>query len=166
MLPEALKAAPTTPEQPSMPPAFVYFDLCNVLAFLDGDRAATGSPFRLNVGMLPVVAAIERARVPLGIVTNLTNDAWQQLLDRRWGIIPGRFREIVRSGDVGFAKPEPAFFTLATARAGVEPGRIYYVDDTPQHVAAAQAAGWDAERFTSAVALVNSLARRGLNLGL
>ncbi len=166
MLREALKAAPITSEQPSMPPAFVYFDLCNVLAFLDGDRAVSGSPFRLNVGMLPVIAALERARVPIGIVSNLTNDAWQQLVGLRWGIIPGRFREIVRSGEVGVAKPDPAFFSLATTRAGVEPGRIYYVDDTPQHVAAARMAGWDADRFTSAVAVADSLARRGLTLGL
>lgn len=166
MLRGPLKDAPPVSEHPLMPPAFVYFDLCNVLAFLDGDRAVTGSPFRLNVGMLPVVAALERARVPIGIVSNLTNEAWQQLLGLHWGIIPGHFREIVRSGEVGVAKPEPAFFALATARAGVEPGRIYYADDTPQHVAAGRAAGWDAERFTSAVAVADSLARRGLNLGL
>lgn len=149
-----------------MPPAFVYFDLCNVLAFLDGDRTVSGSPFRLNVGMVPIVAALERARVPLGVVSNLTQDSWRHLLALHWGILPGGFREIVLSGDVGVAKPEAAFFSLATSRAGVEPGRIYFVDDTPQHVAAARTAGWDADRFTSAVAVADSLTRRGLNLGL
>jgi FMN phosphatase YigB (HAD superfamily) len=151
-----------------MPPAFVYFDLCNVLIFLGRDRPATAATeaFVLNVGMLPVVAALERARVPIGIVSNLTAAPWRHLLDRGFGILPGGFREIVLSFRVGFAKPEPEFFATATARAGVDPARIVYFDDTPGHVAAARVAGWDADVFTSPVAVADQLGRRGLHLGL
>ena len=67
MLLEPLKDAPSTSGRPSdMPPAFVYFDLCNVLVFVGWDRPAwqaraATEPIMLNVGMLPVVAALERA---------------------------------------------------------------------------------------------------------
>jgi FMN phosphatase YigB (HAD superfamily) len=172
MLLEPLKDAPPTSGRPSdMPPAFVYFDLCNVLVFVGRDRPAwqaraATEPVMLNVGMLPVVAALERARVPIGILSNLPAAQWRQLVERRWGILPGRFREIVLSCEAGSAKPDPAFYAAAVARAGVDPARIYYCDDTPGHVAAARAAGWDAEVFTSAVAVADSLGRRGLNLGL
>ena len=149
-----------------MPPAFVYFDLCNVLAFIDRHPVTGGESFRLNVGMLPVVAALERARVPLGLVSNITRDTWHHLLGLHWGILPGRFRELVMSFEVGSVKPEPAFFAAAAARAGVDPARIFYVDDTVGHVSAARTAGWDAEPFTSHLVLADALARRGLNLGL
>ena len=39
-------------------------------------------------------------------------------------------------------------------------------DDVAEHVAAARAAGWDAEVFTGAARLAGQLAKRGLNLGL
>jgi FMN phosphatase YigB (HAD superfamily) len=172
MLQELLKAAPLTFGQAlDMRPSFVYFDLCNVLVFMGRDRPAwqptsSTEPISLNVGMLPVVAALERVRVPIGILSNLSAAPWQHIVERDWGILPGRFQEIVLSCEVGISKPEPAFFAEAAARAGVDPAQIYYCDDTPAHVAAARAVGWDAEVFTSAVAVADSLGRRGLNLGL
>jgi len=72
----------------------------------------------------------------------------------------------VLSHEAGAVKPEPAIYELAAARAGVEPGRIFFCDDLPGHVAAARAAGWDAEVFASAAMLSGQLARRGLALGL
>jgi glucose-1-phosphatase len=39
------------------------------------------------------------------------------------------------------AKPDPAFFRAALARFGVEPAGCAYLDDRPEHVAAAQALG-------------------------
>ncbi len=127
---------------------------------------AASDIFTLNVPMLPVIAALERARVPLGILSNTCHAHWQHLLDLRWGILPGGFRELVLSYEAGSSKPEPAIFALATKRAGVPPDAIFFADDLPEHVAAARVAGWDAELFTSAARLAHDLADRGLNLGL
>jgi len=128
--------------------------------------AAAADMFRLNVGMLPVIAGLERARVPLGILSNTCDLHWSHLLGLGWGVLPGGFRRIVLSHVAGCSKPEPRIFALAAERAAVAPESIFFCDDLPQHVAAARAAGWDAEQFTSAVALVDQLARRGVNLGL
>lgn len=206
-----------------MPPAFIYFDLGNVLCFFDRDRAframaaasgadsatvrrvvmddglqaalergdigwgefheafcrgtgtrvattdlarAASDMFWLNVGMLPVVAACERAGVPLGILSNTCEPHWASLLADGYSILPGSFRELVLSHEVRAAKPGRAIYDAAAARAGVDPERIFFCDDLPEHVAAARAAGWDAEVFLTAHTLADQLARRGLNLGL
>jgi len=205
-----------------MPPAFVYFDLGNVIATFDRERAfrgmaavsgadvaavreavmgglqadlergaidwprfhaefsrrtgsrsqpaelaaAAAAMFELNVGILPVVARLERAGLPLGILSNTCDVHWRHLVALGWGVLPRCFRHVVLSHEEGCAKPERAIFEAAAARAGVPPGSIFFCDDLPEHVAAARAAGWDAEVFTSAAALSDQLARRGVNLGL
>jgi glucose-1-phosphatase len=214
--------SPVMPLSPVIPPAFVYFDLGNVLAMFDRDRAfrqmadVCGAPvvavreavmrglqvdlerggigwadfhdefsartgtrsdpdvlaaaaadmFWLNVPILPVVAALERSRIPIGILSNTCDIHWRHLLGLRWGILPGGFREIVLSYEEGSSKPDSRIFEVAAARAGVAPDRIFFCDDLPEHVAAARAAGWDAEVFTSAAVLARDLGRRGLHLGL
>ncbi len=128
--------------------------------------AAAADMFSLHVGMLPVIAGLERARVPLGILSNTCDLHWSHLLGLGWGVLPGGFRTIVLSHVAGCSKPEPRIFALAAEQAAVAPEAIFFCDDLPEHVAAARAAGWDAELFTSAAALVDQLTRRGLNLGL
>lgn len=206
-----------------MPPAFVYFDLGNVLCFFDRDRVfrsmaavsgaapatirrvvmdeglqaalergeidwpafhetfcrqtgtrpesvalarAASDMFWLNVGILPVVAACERAGIPLGILSNTCEPHWASLLAEGYSILPGSFREVVLSHEVRAAKPGRPIYDVATARAGVPPEQIFFCDDLPEHVEAARAAGWDAELFVGAASLADQLARRGLNLGL
>ena len=74
--------------------------------------------------------------------------------------------QIILSHEVGTAKPEPDIYRVAAERAGVAPERIFFCDDIPAHVEAAHLAGWQAEVFTSAAALVDALDRRGLKLGI
>jgi FMN phosphatase YigB (HAD superfamily) len=205
-----------------MPPSFVYFDLGNVIATFDRDRAfrqmaaacgadparvreavmnglqadlergsidwlgfhrefgrrtgtesdpvalamAAADMFELNAEILPVVAALQRRRIPIGILSNTCEIHWRHLLGRRWGILPGGFRPAILSYELGASKPERAIFDRAAERAGVPPERIFFCDDLPEHIAAARAAGWDAEVFTSAPLLADQLARRGIRLGL
>lgn len=206
-----------------MPPAFVFFDLGNVLFSFDRERAfrqmaavcggpvaavraavletglheslesgrldwagfhaefsrltgtaadaealarAASDMFTLNVEMLPVIAAVERAGCGTGILSNTSAVHWRHLTAGDYAILPGRFAHHVLSYEVGAMKPEPAIYAAAAARVGAPPERIFFCDDLPVHVEAARAAGWDAEPFTSAAGIIAALARRGLNLGL
>jgi FMN phosphatase YigB (HAD superfamily) len=127
---------------------------------------AASDMFTLAVDMLPVLGALERIGCPTGILSNTSAVHWNHLLRGGYAVLPGRFAQLVLSFEVGTMKPDPEIFAVAAAQAGVPPERIFFCDDLPEHVAAARAAGWDAEPFTSAGPLVAQLARRGINLGL
>jgi FMN phosphatase YigB (HAD superfamily) len=127
---------------------------------------AASDMFALKIDMLPVIAGLERTGCGLGILSNTCGPHWEHLLTQRYSVLPGNFREIVLSHEVRATKPGSDIYTLATARAGVPPDRIFFADDIPAHVEAARAAGWQAEVFTSAGGLIDALDRRGLKLGL
>jgi len=122
--------------------------------------------FELSVGMIPVIAGLERARCRRGILSNTCGVHWEHLLARGFGVLPGTFEILAFSHELGVAKPDRAIFDRAQALAGVEPEAIFFSDDLPAHVDAARQAGWDAELFTGPVALVRSLEARGIDLGL
>jgi FMN phosphatase YigB (HAD superfamily) len=128
--------------------------------------AAASDMFTLRVEMLPVLAAIERTGCPTGLLSNTCGIHWRHLLDAGYAILPGRFVHQVLSYEKGVMKPDAGIYAAATAAAAVPAHGIFFCDDLPQHVAAARAAGWDAELFTSASALIDQLAARGLTLSL
>ncbi|MGH3509853.1 MAG: HAD family hydrolase [Nocardioidaceae bacterium] len=72
------------------------------------------------------------------------------------------FTDIVVSGEVRLAKPDPRIFDVLRDRVPVPPERCLFVDDAPANVAAAGAAGLDAVTFTDAAALEAVLLDRGL----
>ena len=132
----------------------------------DALAKAAGAIFTLRTEMLPVIAAIQRAGVPLGILSNTCDIHWQHLLRCRYGILPGGLRPLVLSYEVGAMKPDPRIYVAAAEQAGVEARQIFFCDDIPAHVEAARAAGWDAEVFVGARQLVEQLTDRGVPLGL
>ena len=48
---------------------------------------------------------------------------------------------------VGAVKPEAAYFQRVDACIGHPPASLLFIDDKPENVAAARAAGWRAERY-------------------
>jgi putative hydrolase of the HAD superfamily len=86
-------------------------------------------------------ALVERLRagkrVKLGMLSN-ADRGWTERLRARGG---GLFDDVVASGDVGVAKPDPAIFRLAAKRLGVDPDACLMIDDQAQHVDGARAAG-------------------------
>lgn len=127
---------------------------------------AASDMFALKIDMLPVIAGLERAGVPIGILSNTCGIHWDHLLARRFAVLPGNFMPIVLSHEVAAIKPEPAIYAHAAQLIGVRPEQIFFCDDIPAHVDAARAAGWQAEVFESAAGLLDALDRRGLNLGV
>ncbi|NCA11512.1 HAD family phosphatase [bacterium] len=127
---------------------------------------AASDMFALNVAMLPVIAGLERAGIPIGILSNTCGIHWDHLVAKRYAVLPGNVVATVLSHEVGAVKPETTIYEAAAARAGVPPERIFFCDDIPAHVETARACGWDAEVFESAAGLIDALDRRGLNLGV
>ena len=72
------------------------------------------------------------------------------------------FRGIVISGALGMAKPEPAIYRHVLETHGLDAAETLFIDDAPANVAAAEALGIRAIRFTDADTLRAELEALGL----
>ena len=109
-----------------------------------------------------VLEELHRAHVPLFALTNWSAETFPHAREHFASL--ALFDDIVVSGEVGLAKPDPAIFTVLRERTGVPLEDCVFVDDSPANVAAAARAGMDAIRFTDTGHLREDLRRRGLPL--
>lgn len=72
------------------------------------------------------------------------------------------FENIVVSGEVGLAKPDPRIFALAIERCRLDPARTVFIDDSPRNVEAGRLAGMHALHFSNPQRLRTDLARLGM----
>jgi 2-haloacid dehalogenase len=107
-----------------------------------------------------VLRDLHEAGVPVFALTNWSDELFPHALERFDFL--GLFEDIVVSGTVGLAKPDPAVFTLLAERIGRPLADCVFVDDSPANVAAAANAGMDAIRFTDDEPLRPQLRSRGL----
>lgn len=94
--------------------------------------------------VLPGAEALFRATRALGLpVVALTNFAADTFLvaQRRFPILAEFDIEVV-SGREGTIKPEPAIYEIVEARTGLAGADLFFADDKPENIAAAQARGW------------------------
>jgi putative hydrolase of the HAD superfamily len=77
-------------------------------------------------------------RVRLGLLSNAARGFTERLRGRG---VAELFDQVIVSGDVGLAKPDPAVFRLMAERLGVEPAACLMVDDQPEHLASAERVG-------------------------
>jgi len=94
---------------------------------------------------------LPRLTVPYGVLSTI-DPVHAAVL----GPLPGA-NPILYSCDLGAVKPAPAAFTAAARRCPVPPPRVRYVDDLPENVAAARAAGFDAHQVTDQEGLLRVL---------
>ena len=116
-----------------------------------------GGPIDGTVALLGELKAIGR---PLYALTNWSAEKFP-IARERYGFL-GWFQGILVSGEERMKKPDPAIFRLMAARFGLAPGRTVYIDDAPHNVAAADALGFRALRFTGPERLRLDLAELGL----
>lgn len=95
---------------------------------------------RLFDDVAPVLAALRRARIPVGIVTNGASDTQRDKIVALG--LDALIDVVVVSGEVRAAKPEAAPFRTVVAGLGVDPGRVCHVgDNLAADVAGANDAG-------------------------
>ena len=90
-------------------------------------------------GLLDLLAALEKAKIPKGIATS----SGRQFVDRVLEIadVSDRFAFVVASEDVVEGKPKPEPYLLAADRHGVPPHQMLVLEDSQIGCAAAVAAG-------------------------
>jgi len=111
-------------------------------------------------GTVGVVRELHDAGVPMFGLTNWPDEFWPHA-PRRFAFLE-LLDDIVVSGTEGFAKPDPAIFEIAVARAGIPASDLVFVDDKDSNVASAIESGLDGIVFTGATGLRAALRERGL----
>ena len=107
-----------------------------------------------------VLEDLHAAGVPLVALTNWSAETFPHAI-RTFGFL-SLFDDIVVSGEVGLAKPDPAIFVLLRERVRRPLDECVFVDDSPANVAAAAEAGMDAILFEDTRHLRDDLRARGL----
>ena len=133
---------------------------------LEAFSNAAGDIFTLNFAMLPVVTALQRNEVRLGLLSNSCQPHWDHLFNGDYALLTHAFSILVVSHEVSAAKPKQEIYKHAEQAADAPADQIFFCDDLIANVDAARNAGWDAEQFTSACQLIRDLNHRGIHLGI
>jgi glucose-1-phosphatase len=119
--------------------------------------------FAIRLDMVPVVASLRAAHFPCGILSNTSLWHWEYCRRTFPGLLD-RMDVYALSYELRCAKPDAEIYRKAASLAGVAPEEIFFTDDMPVNVEAAQKAGFDAVLFRGGRALAEELRRRGVRL--
>ena len=90
-------------------------------------------------GAAELIAEAKEAGLALAVASSSTFGWVNSHLDRL-GLLPS-FDAVCTRDDVGEPKPNPAVYSLALQRLGVQPHEAFAIEDSPHGVTAAKAAG-------------------------
>jgi len=110
-------------------------------------------------GTHELVRRLHKRGVPLFCLTNFGAELFRSF--RAGHAIFDLFADIIVSGEEQVAKPDPRIYAIAEARSGRKGRDLFFTDDNPSNVAAAQARGWQAHLFTDAETLEGQLSEAG-----
>lgn len=112
-------------------------------------------------GTTDVVRELHAAGVPLIGLTNWSDELYYPYAVSRFEVLR-LLDDVVVSGEVKVAKPDPRAYEIAAERADLPLDRLVFVDDKQVNVDTAIALGMDGIVFTGATALRAELSSRGL----
>ncbi|MGD8253501.1 MAG: HAD family phosphatase [Syntrophobacterales bacterium] len=107
----------------------------------------------INQGVLDLISRLH-GNYKLAVLSNSPPGLSQWLAD--WNVL-NFFEVVFCSGDEGIAKPDSKAFELTLERLGVKPKEAVFIDDTREHVHAAQKLGLQGILFTTAEELEREL---------
>ena len=97
----------------------------------------TTRPVPVMPGARELLAEVAAAGVPYGLVTSSERPVMEAVLAR----LEVKFPVTVCGDDVSRSKPDPEPYLLAAAKVGADPRQCAALEDSPNGVAAAEAAG-------------------------
>lgn len=124
----------------------------------------SGWEHMLGPAIEEMVAALPRLRAAgyrLVAVTNWSAETFP-IARARHPWLDEQFDHHVVSGELGIAKPDPAFFEAALSTAGCRPEQALFIDDNAANTAAAERLGIAAITFTSPDACLEALDALGI----
>lgn len=106
-------------------------------------------------GVHALVEELARRDVPLFAITNFGTEFWE--LFRPTAPVIDHFADIVISGHEKLIKPDPAIYSLALKRFGLEPGTAIFIDDREENIVAGEKQGFVGHHFRDAESLADEL---------
>jgi epoxide hydrolase-like predicted phosphatase len=125
--------------------------------------AAWADIFWLNEPVARLVRSLKAKGYPLVLGSN-TNDLHARHFRAQFADALGHFDRLVLSYEIGHAKPSAAFYLACAEAAGAPAEACVFIDDLPENVEGAQAAGLSAVLFRDAAALQADLQRLGVDV--
>lgn len=108
----------------------------------------TTQPLPVMPGAVELLTEVRAADLPHALVTSSEPEVVDAVLSR---LGAGAFPVVVCAADVAHTKPDPEIYLLAADKLGVDPRRSIALEDSPNGVAAAEAAGYLAVAVPSVV---------------
>jgi putative hydrolase of the HAD superfamily len=142
-----------------------YEEFCartSTRADYDQLRTAVAEIFEVNESIVPLVRALQAKGQRMGILSNTCAAHWDHCLDGSFPFLNECFEVFALSYQLRALKPDTRIYARAAELASVRAGDIFFVDDRPENVAGALAAGFDAVLFEGTEHLSRALAERGL----
>ena len=130
----------------------VGFDLFGVLII---------EPPKLNQSIIELSKELRSAGYMVGLLSNL--DANYEFLHEYHEVF-GYFDRVQLSSEVGVAKPNPQAYERFVMQLGAKPEETLFVDDSPENVRGAKAAGLHAIEFTDTEELREQLPQYGIKV--
>lgn len=109
------------------------------------------SPFEINWQVMNAYQAVFPS-LPIVLVTNATTRLSHDLKDTG---LPESLEYIINSSDIGFAKPDPAFFETALRSINCSPDEVLFIDDQYENVIAATKVGLNSFHFQESIESLN-----------
>ena len=116
----------------------------------------------LMPGTTQLIDELQGAGYPVSGLSNWA--AWNFADARRVAPVIERFDGLIVSGEVGLAKPDLDIYVLAIERFEVNPATTVFIDDRPENLTGAEAAGFQTVLFTSAAQVRAELIDLGVRL--
>jgi 2-haloacid dehalogenase len=92
-----------------------------------------------------LLRALRAKGVPVFALTNFGSETFRIALDEFDFL--NEFDRAYVSGDLAVIKPDPAIYRIVEQDCAIAPGRLLFVDDRADNIAAAQACGWGGHVF-------------------
>lgn len=99
--------------------------------FYDLQRDTLLESFELRQDCIPTLEVLRDAGLSLHIVSNIDDDYLHPMVERSG--LDALLDHWTSSEEAESCKPDPRFFELALAKAGVEPSEVLFVGDSPAH---------------------------------
>ncbi len=129
----------------------------------DEFSAAWSDIFTANESIVPLLAALKAAGYRLVLGSN-TNDLHAARFRRQFAQTLGYFDKLVLSYEIGHIKPSEAFYLACAEAAGAEPADCVFIDDLPENIEGARAAGLVGMLYRDTGELIRDLAANGVEV--